>query len=255
MGSWGCGDYGQLAQNSRTNYSSPVQIPGTTWDASLGKSSYCYDSFGAIKTDGTLWIWGRNASGKLGQNQAPAQLGAVSSPVQIPGTTWNAFTSGNPNGALALKTNGTLWAWGRNYQGALGLNNVTYYSSPTQIPGTTWTDKIYHGYAASSAIKTDGTLWVWGDGNSGGLGQNSLVQYSSPVQIPGTTWANIAMSNNSMIGVKTDGTLWSWGLAYTGTSGRNENTRRSSPTQIPGTWSTTKGTLFGGNKNYFALKE
>ena len=87
---------------------------------------------------------------------------------------------------MAIKTDGTLWAWGNNYDGQLGQNNQTYYSSPVQIPGTTW-DSFAGTTAYSQGVtKTDGTLWVWGAGSKGELGQNNVTKYSSPVQIPGT---------------------------------------------------------------------
>ena len=83
----------------------------------------------------------------------------------------------------AIKTDGTLWAWGNNYMGNLGLNNEVKYSSPVQIPGTTWADISILHYAYQ-ATKTDGTLWSWGYNSIyATLGQNNKVNYSSPVQI------------------------------------------------------------------------
>ena len=119
---WGYNDKGQLGQNDRTYQSSPIQIPGIAWSSNVGvgasdnKSFSGENNFGAIKDDGTLWIWGRNQNGRLGQNQAPAQLDYVSSPVQVPGTTWKTlmFGGGNNNSTAAIKTDGTLWTWGRN---------------------------------------------------------------------------------------------------------------------------------------------
>ena len=102
---------------------------------------------GSIKTDGTLWMWGDNARGQLGQNQAPAQLGNDSSPRQVgTETTWRSVANlGTGDGAvLATKTNGTLWAWGTNHDGRCAQNSdpdnggPDSFSSPTQIPGTTW---------------------------------------------------------------------------------------------------------------------
>ena len=151
-----------MGQNNRTNYSSPVQIPGTTWGTDIiGKVSGSGDSAGWIKTDGTLWTWGLNGIGMLGQNQAPAQLSGTSSPVQIPGTTWKSVDS---SGACmgATKTDGTLWTWGFNEYGQLGQNNNTNYSSPTQITGTTWDIIKNSGNNALMVTKTDGTLWSWG---------------------------------------------------------------------------------------------
>ena len=129
----GYGGQGGLGQNDEANRSSPAQIPGTTWK-SVGSTE---QTTIASKTDGTLWVWGMNEYGELGQNQAAAQRGAISSPTQIPGTTWNTVsTPGLKNGIFVSKTDGTAWAWGRNYQGALGVNDTTDRSSPTQIVAT-----------------------------------------------------------------------------------------------------------------------
>jgi hypothetical protein len=87
--SWGYNSQGQLGQNNATPRSSPVQIPGTTW-SSVGKTSTALHST-AIKTDGTLWVWGYNNVGQLGQNDRTYR----SSPVQIPGTAWSSANTGN----------------------------------------------------------------------------------------------------------------------------------------------------------------
>jgi alpha-tubulin suppressor-like RCC1 family protein len=84
--SWGRNSYGELGQNNITQYSSPVQIPGTIWSSISGG----YNHSLATKTDGTLWAWGQNNAGQLGQNNRTYQ----SSPVQIPGTSWSSVSSG-----------------------------------------------------------------------------------------------------------------------------------------------------------------
>ena len=124
----------------------------------------------------------------LGQNQATAQAQAYSSPVQLPGTTWDGTKIGNGEySSLAVKTDGTLWAWGYNGLGNLGQNDVAQRSSPVQVPGTNWAATGHTTYG-SYGIKTDGTLWIWGRNNEGQLAQNNRTNYSSPVQIPGTDW-------------------------------------------------------------------
>ena len=105
----------------------------------------------------------------------------------------------------------TLFAWGQNTQGNLGLNNTTNYSSPTQIPGTNWSTFIGTGYV-SAATKIDGTLWMWGNNTNGALGTNNKTKYSSPTQIPGTTWSRPVGCNDGNSGcIKSDGTMWMWG--------------------------------------------
>jgi len=233
---WGKGGYGQLGlnQNAPTvRFSSPVQLPGTTWsfvvDGGVARK--------AIKTDGTLWAWGHNGSGGLGQGNNTQ----YSSPVQIGSdTTWSTIAPNTNYGQLATKTDGTLWAWGWNNTGGLGQNNRTEYNSPVQIgSGTDWSTgrgKVASSSSSGFAIKTDGTLYAVGAGSGGVLAQNNETQYSSPVQIPGTTWANVYSSSTWVLATKTDGTLWGWGDNEVGELGVNDKTQRSSPVQIPGDW-------------------
>ena len=227
--SWGYNAQGQLGNNSNAQRSSPVQVGSDTdWSDVHADEKNSY----AIKTDGTLWSWGWNTSGQLGKNNKTQ----YSSPVQVPGTTWSRI-EGSAESVLAIKTDGTLWSWGYNAKGQLGLNNRTNYSSPKQIPGTTWSD-ISVGAVSCMAIKTDGTLWSWGGQIYGQLGHSeggpSGTDYSSPAQIGSdTTWRDVAIDwVYSSYAIKTDGTLWGWGRNENGDIGSNNTTKYSSPVQI-----------------------
>ena len=242
---WGKNEHGQLGQNSQTSYSSPVQVPGTNWtNVSVING---YDGYMiATKSDGTLWGWGGNKFGNLGQNQAEAQLEAVSSPVQVgSGTDWT--TSGRHKitatfgVSAAIKTDGTLWSWGYGYAGVQGVNDQVKRSSPVQIPGTTWKYVVGSTYTMR-ALKTDGTMWSWGYNDWGQLGLNDTVGRSSPTQVgSGSDWNDIFAGSNCGAATKTDGTLWTWGTNCFGNTGTNTSPpagRVSSPVQVPGTtWS------------------
>lgn len=243
---WGAGTNGALGTNSIANRSSPVQIGAlTTWSkVSCGGTS----SF-AIKNDGTLWSWGSNNNGQLGQNlyyatnrSSPVQVGAL--------TTWSSVSAGNSH-AIAVKTDGTLWAWGANEYGRLGINLSGYAenrSSPVQVGAlTTWVG-VSALFQSSSAISTNGTLWTWGKNDAGQLGQNSTVDRSSPVQVGAlTNWAKISGSVNFMASIKTDGTLWAWGANSDGQLGQNNTIGRSSPVQVGVL--TTWTNLFAGSNS------
>ena len=244
--SWGQnGNGGRLGQNNLTSYDSPVQIgSGTDWK----QVSKSYLGAIATKTNGTLWAWGNNQRGQLGQNSVtnPSNMG-ISSPVQIPGTSWT-HGEGGLNYSMALRTDGTLWAFGSNTYGELGDNSRAHKSSPVQIPGTTWTKNITAGYY-TMAVKTDGTLYAWGSNTYGALGLNQPhpTKRSSPTQIPGTTWSTIRGNwAGNTFGLKTDSTAWAWGDGRKGAMGLNEAVQRSSPTQIPGSWTKISASEYGG---------
>ena len=259
LGLWAVGGNnarGQLGQNDTVSRSSPIQVGSdSTWDKVAGKFSVMDPndySVAAIKTDGTLWTWGKNDDGCLGHNQASTDY---SSPVQIPGTWSNV--SARMLTMAAVKTDGTLWAWGPNTNGQLGQNNRTTRSSPKQIPGTTWSSIHSAGYAMI-ATKTDGTLWMWGENQQGQLAQNNTTKYSSPVQIPGTTWSNNVDSISStyttggVAAIKTDGSLWTWGGGGQGRQGRNDTSDSSSPRQVGS--DTTWSKIAGGKNGFHAIK-
>jgi len=229
---WGYNDRAALGQNNKTNYSSPIQIPGT-WGLGESKVTGGSECAGAIRADGTLWMWGLNNDGQLGLNNRTA----YSSPKQVPGTTWNSISANSTQTIMATKTDGTLWTWGRGDGGSLGQNNEVKYSSPVQIPGTTWSS--CGGGQSVLATKTDNTLWAWGANGDGELGQGNTTNYSSPTQIPGTNWKQGIRSyystDNCSAAVKTDGTMWTWGNNGSGQLGLNSRTNYSSPKQVPGT--------------------
>ena len=274
---WGYGSDGYLAQNDRNYKSSPVQIPGIGWSSNAGigasdnKNAAGYH-VGVIKTDGTLWMWGKNNNGALGQNQAPAQLASASSPTQVPGTTWKTLCimGTNAHTTTAIKTDGTLWAWGRNNYGQVGQSNTTEYSSPVQIGSETTWKACFSSGLNSGGNKTDGTLWTWGRNNQvGNLGHNNRTEYSSPKQVGSDTgWDSVQGGwDNNMAFLKENGELWVAGSNAYGQLGQNSpghySTGISSPVQVPGTWAKinqgfgyaqafgrkTDGTLWGWASN------
>ena len=187
---WGSNGSGQLGQGDVTGRSSPVQVGAlTTWANVTGGGEFAI----AAKTDNTIWTWGENGLGELGLGDTSRR----SSPVQVGSlTTWSDDANKiacTGNSTWAVKTDGTLWGWGENSKGELGLGNTTAYSSPVQVGSLTNWSRVYgFPWVAKEhfvAIKTDGTLWACGDNSSGQLGQGNTTAYSSPVQVGSlTTW-------------------------------------------------------------------
>jgi alpha-tubulin suppressor-like RCC1 family protein len=183
-----------------------------------------------------LYSWGLGTTGILGLNDTTTK----SSPTQVgTETNWNTV-SGTSNGgrfAAAIKTNGTLWMWGNNNYGSLGVNDRVSRSSPVQVGTLTNWSKATTGSYNTLAIKNDGTLWCWGENGQGQLGLNDRVYRSSPVQIgTGTDWATIPnkTGSNFNFAIKTNGTLWAWGAqGFAGVFGISLQTGyRSSPVQV-----------------------
>lgn len=246
---WGAnGTYGQLGLGDTTNRSSPVQVGALTNWANI--------SFGsghaiAIKTNGTLWSWGDNFAGQLGLGTSGA-ANYKSSPNQVGAlTTWLNIAAGNTC-SFATKTDGTLWSWGQNNFGQLGLGNITYYSSPKQVGAlTTWLNIVVRAHTI--ATKTDGTLWSWGYNTFGQLGLGNTTNYSSPKQVGAlTTWLKISAGGYYTIAAKTDGTLWAWGINTYGQLGLGNTTNYSSPKQVGSL--TTWSSISAGDASTIALK-
>lgn len=226
---WGDNSKGPLGDTTFASKSSPIQTVagGTNWK--LVASGH-YHSV-AIKTDGTLWTWGFNVNGGLGDNT----VGTKTSPDQTiaGGTTWKQSAAGRYH-SVAIKTDGTLWTWGRNTSGELGDNTIAHKSSPIQTVagGANW-KLVACGRYHNLAIKTDGTLWTWGVNGNGQLGDNTIAHKSSPAQTVagGANWKQVAGGDLFSVAIKTDGTLWGWGLNTFGNLGDDSRVDKSSPVQ------------------------
>lgn len=182
-----------------------------------------------IKTDGTLWAWGSNTAGQLGDGTSYVR----SVPVQI-GTSanWKSVYVGNRH-TLAIKTDGTLWAWGDNKYGQLGDGTTISKNTPTQIGTATDWQSLGGGAEHSVGIKTDGTLWTWGGNGYGQLGDGTTVSKNIPTQIgTATNWKSIRAANYQTLAIKTDGTLWGWGINTSGQLGDGTSVSKNIPTQI-----------------------
>ena len=146
----------------------------------------------ALKSDGTLWTWGDNSKGQLGNGNTTGTDSNV--PVQIGSATdWIAIAAGKDH-TLAIKRNGTLWAWGRNYYivtgGQLGLGDKLNRFAPTQVGADTNWAHVAAGSYHTVAVKTNGTLWTWGENSQGQLGLNDTAERLFPTQVgTDTNWA------------------------------------------------------------------
>ena len=184
-----------------------------------------------IKYDGTLWAWGGTNFMRL----AGWNVGSQNDPYQLGTDTWKGIAFDETyNSTLAIKTDGTLWAWGNNGNvGILGDNSITSKSSPVQIgTGADWQYVTIYG-GSTFALKNDGALWAWGYNYNGCLGLNTTATRSSPVQVgTGTGWVEVDTSGYNTLAIKSDGTLWAWGDNSNGQLGQGNNTNRSSPVQV-----------------------
>ena len=226
---WGTASNGRLGNGATTgNISTPVTTfaGGTNWKQ---VSCMSLESTVAIKTDGTLWTWGRNDRSQLGN----AGITDRSTPVTTfaGGTNWKQVNTGGTHIA-AIKTDGTLWTWGDGSFGQLGHNTTTNSYTPvtTFAGGTNW-KQVSGGDNHCAAIKIDGTLWTWGIGTSGQLGNNAATDRSTPVTTfaGGTNWKQVSAGNIHCAAIKTDGTLWIWGQGSDGRLGDNTVTSKSTP--------------------------
>lgn len=175
---WGRNTSGQVGDGSFVNRATAVQATslGTSVTAIAAGSTHSL----AIKNDGTVWAWGLNSSGQLGDGtttnrNVPVQVTALTGPVI-------AIAAGEFH-SLALKADGTVWAWGFNGNGRLGDGTTTNRLSPVQVKGLTGIVSVGTGRGHSFAMRVDGTLFAWGPNASAQLGDKTAVDRTSPVQV------------------------------------------------------------------------
>jgi alpha-tubulin suppressor-like RCC1 family protein len=239
---------------STVSRSSPFTTSGggNTW-----KQVSCGATHGAaVKIDGSLFSWGSNGNGQLGNLSASTVT--ANSPVAPAGTNsgWKQVSCGGTHTA-AIKTDGTLWCWGGGGSGRIGNNSTANTFSPVTVSGgiTTW-NYVACGVNHTAAITTDGILYTWGENTNGKLGDGSTTARSSPGTIVGggTDWKIVAGALQHTLAVKTDGTLWSWGDNTNGKLGDGTaGTAKSTPALATAGLTVSWKSIGGGGNNSEAV--
>ncbi|MBI4947259.1 MAG: T9SS type A sorting domain-containing protein [Bacteroidetes bacterium] len=240
--------YGNLGDGTVTQRLTPVQVK----TGASGCVTYLCnitalaagDQSLALKSDGTLWAWGWNANGQLGDGTTATKL----TPVQVSGLTGITAVSAGAYYSLARKSDGTVWAWGYNNFGQLGDNTNTQRLTPVQVHGSgnvgflTGITAVSAGMntgglgeAHSLALKSDGTVWAWGLNNRGQLGDGTNTNRTTPVQVSGLTGITaVSAGMYYSLALKSDGTVWAWGFNWYNDLGDGTNTDRWTPVQVHG---------------------
>ena len=207
---WGANSFGQLGNGGNANLPSAVIVPGGhSWRFVTAGGNHTV----AIRADGTLWAWGDNGYGQLGNGTTS---GTVNSPVQVGTYSDWRFVSAGESHTVAIRADGTLWAWGNNEFGRLGLggDDETNRNTPHQVQsGTTWA-LASAGTEHTVAITADGTILAWGAswGHRLGIGDG---WNATPTPILGTeafTWRYVSTGYDHTIAIRGDGSLWGWGF-------------------------------------------
>lgn len=249
---WGMNSNGQLGVGDVTPRSSPVAVVGGITFNDVGGGGLSNNTFYAgLDTSGNVYAWGANGRGQLGVGDSTPR----SSPVAVVGglTFKRIFTQEKSESIFGLTSNGTLYGWGENDQGQLGIGNTDAQSSPVAVLGGLTFKSVRLYKKSVFGITNDGTVYAWGLNANGQLALGDVVSRSSPVAILGglkffdVRVADGANDNYSIFGLVVDGTLYAWGRNTNGTLGVGDVTPRSSPVVVlTGARADTQESSFSG---------
>lgn len=253
---WGSNASGQLGDGTTTDSSTPVQVNGWSGVAKVVQVSVGQNHMLALKDDGSVWAWGSNVAGGLGDGTTTSSL----TPIQVSTLTDVIAIAAEGAGgwtqySLAVKQDGKVWAWGSNSSGQLGDGTTTQRLTPVELAGISGVVEVEAKQFATMALKADGTLWTWGNNQDGQLGDGTRMSWRAlPSQITGINGVvAMALGTAQASAVRDDGAVFSWGLHTSGQLGDDNTDTRLGAVEIPGIDNVAKTSL--GDRHVLALKK
>ncbi len=228
---WGNNYHGQLGDGTTTDRAIPIQVRNLNAVVAIAAG---FGHSVALKSDGTVWAWGDNIFGELGDGTV-GQVGGPSAdrttPVQTRGMSGGVALDAGYSHTVALKGDGTAWAWGDNYHGQLGDGtSLNKRITPVQVSGLSGGVALAAGWSFTVALKRDGTVWTWGYPYAAGS-----AEHTTPVAVNGLNgMIAIAAGSNHTMALKGDGTIWGWGYNDAGKLGDGTKVNRATPVQVLG---------------------
>lgn len=190
--------------------STPATAAGVTWaQLDLGRLTGC-----GVRTDSSLWCWGANDLGQLGDGSTVDRRAGV--PVGQP-TGWSSVAVGTGS-SCAVRIDGGLWCWGVNQFGEVGDGTTAARTSPVRVGTVSTWRQVSVGDAQACATRSDASLWCWGSNASGSIGDGTQVDSAVPVRVTGS-WSQVTAHGSGVCGIRTDATLWCWGSNGSGQLG------------------------------------
>ncbi|UZQ50257.1 immunoglobulin-like domain-containing protein [Clostridium kluyveri] len=183
----------------------------------------------ALKDDGTVWCWGDNFYGQLGDGTTTNK----NTPVQVSGLPKITAISAGENYTAALDSNGEVWCWGYNNQGQLGDGTTANKTVPVKVSGLSNIIAIAAGCYHTVALSSSGEVWCWGGDGYGQLGDGSTANKTTPVKISGLpSITAIAAGGSHTVALDSSGKVWCWGANFYKQVGNNSDQDQTTPVQL-----------------------
>ncbi|MGH9189918.1 MAG: RCC1 domain-containing protein [Acidimicrobiales bacterium] len=231
---WGRNDRGQLGDGTTVDRPRPARVGGL--DKVVALAAGRIHSL-AVRSDGTVWAWGGNDdadgmfTGQTGSDTGPDQT----RPVMVADLTdVQVVAAGNGDYSLAVRSNGTVWAWGDNSRGQLGDGTTGTRWKPAPVPGLGRIVKVAGSATHTVAVDADGTVWSWGENGAGALGDGTTASRLSPVKLDLPAATSVACGLHHTLARTRDGAVWAWGDNSDGQLGDGTNVSRVAPVKVSG---------------------